>query len=328
VKKNALEVAKTYVFRMVAAMTENTNINNSASVTLYVKADKIKARIEGGSRQLGSDYPLILDGGISSDPDNINIAEMYSWTCRQFHSGTLHIPCKDAFDNIVVLPMIKKIVIPNDTLSVNHTYEFTLKFSKGIIGQPDPYGLREDSAAVNITILKGSPPKVQLTPPVNDKGEPFPSDTLQSLLYGQSVAKVNPNQKFVIQAAAISKAPLTLSSKWAAFDANGVEMNLQQLSLTSIFDKLEIALKPNVFTADAVYTFRISATDVNGVAFASTKVYTNNPPTSGVVTVTNEKTGETHGEVGDKFIISCQGWIDDFADFPLTYSYQQISGKD
>eukprot|EP01017_Pseudomicrothorax_dubius_P017199 TRINITY_DN19498_c0_g1_i1.p1 TRINITY_DN19498_c0_g1~~TRINITY_DN19498_c0_g1_i1.p1 ORF type:complete len:110 (-),score=7.85 TRINITY_DN19498_c0_g1_i1:273-602(-) len=85
------------------------------------------AWIEGGSRSIGSNQGILLDGSLSHDPDqsegNRNSELSYSWSC----SSNISKGCTFLNEYLISLPSSAIVSLPSGTIKPKQVLSFTLK---------------------------------------------------------------------------------------------------------------------------------------------------------------------------------------------------------
>ena len=150
-----------------------------------------------------------------------------------------------------------------------------------------------------ITMKSGSPPTVAISTNV-------------------VASKVNADDRIVLYGAATSTNPNPLVLTWSA---NNQPTSFSTLLFGSTLTSPTTVLRKSVLTPGALYTFRLTAVDTDGVSgYAEVKLLVNAPPTSGHVTVT-----PTSGTaLTTQFSFNAPQWTDDSDDLPLSYTFAYI----
>jgi hypothetical protein len=93
IRPGSLQAGRTYRFVLIAMMTGNVAINNTAVVNVVVNMEPIVAVIQGGKKRVvGSNDAFSLDGSSSYDPNGIESATRFLWSCEQV-APSAHSAC-------------------------------------------------------------------------------------------------------------------------------------------------------------------------------------------------------------------------------------------
>ena len=264
-------------------MTDTPSINNSATVEVVVAQQALRAVVAGGaSRQVGRDASFTLDGSGSNDPDEDTATPFaYAWACAAVDSGA---DCSG-----LALAATATVNVPSGSLSVG-IYRFTLTVSKGS---------RTASASSSVEVVAGSPPAVAIA----DLG----------------VDKFNTDGGFLSLAGTVSS-PYATTLSWVA-TVTDVAKPFLKASVPVASVAGNTALLPLAsLTAGYEYTFRLTATDSDGQAAASTVVVVmNEAPGSGSLAVSPT----TGFALETAFEFAALGWVD--ADLPLNFAFGTVA---
>ena len=278
-----LQALQTLSFRVVGFMTDTPSINNSATVEVVVAQQALRAVVAGGaSRQVGRDASFTLDGSGSNDPDEDTATPFaYAWACAAVDSGA---DCSG-----LALAATATVNVPSSSLSVG-TYRFTLMVSKGS---------RTASASSSVEVVAGSPPAVAIA----DLG----------------VDKFNTDGGFLSLAGTVSS-PYATTLSWVA-TVTDVAKPFLKASVPVASVAGNTALLPLAsLTAGYEYTFRLTATDSDGQAAASTVlVVMNEAPGSGSLAV-SPAAGFALETV---FEFAALDWVDQ--DMPFLYVFGTVN---
>jgi hypothetical protein len=138
----------TYTFRVVAFLTDDPNVNNTASVDLYVKQQALMASIAGGAtRQIGYASAFTLDATGSVDPDYSSVAFAYAWSCTE-DADSSTADC----DGLALPGDASAVSVAAADLPVG-SYTFAVVVSKGA---------RNATATATVEIVAGSPPVISI----------------------------------------------------------------------------------------------------------------------------------------------------------------------
>ncbi|RLN26229.1 hypothetical protein BBJ28_00019123 [Nothophytophthora sp. Chile5] len=288
-----LTVGVNYVFRLLVAMTNHSNVNNTADVQISVARTDLTALIAGGSRSQGVEQDLALDASLSIDPDDlVNVVPLqYSWTCNTLSTTTqiYNIPCLTATGNVLALAANATPIVAANTVNPNTTYNFTVSVAKDS---------RLSTASVLIGMTPGAPPAVSIDP--------------------LATAKVNVNDRVLLKGRVTSKLPVQ-KTEWAIVGATDADMNA--IFAVSRLSRLTMVLQQGSLTPGVSYNLQLTATDSSGQSgSASILVTVNSPPSSGSLSVT-PLLGYA---LEDQFTVLPSGWVDE--DLPLTYTFKYIKG--
>eukprot|EP00003_Mantamonas_plastica_P018528 TRINITY_DN302_c0_g2_i1.p1 TRINITY_DN302_c0_g2~~TRINITY_DN302_c0_g2_i1.p1 ORF type:complete len:1333 (-),score=434.12 TRINITY_DN302_c0_g2_i1:50-3820(-) len=282
IPKGVLMANATYDFELMVAIDGSPHLNSTASVKVVVQFSNLIARIANGNRAVGSGTALILNATTSLDLDEQMAPFAFSWTCQ----GAGQSACISQLNNQAIsLPSSGVVSVAANTLAQG-TYYFQVTVSKP--------GRAQQSATVTITMVAGAPPQVSIAAQSNEKHR------IQDIL--------------LLQGTAVSSSNAAISYLWSV-DINSLNLDDSAVVLSS-------KTSPNlVIKAGALqpqeYVFRLTATDVNGAAYAVSKIVVNAPPSSGSVSVSPA----SGIELNTTFTLSANGWSDAPEDGPFTYSF-------
>jgi len=149
---NALTAKTTYTFRVTGFMTDSPNVNNSATVSVVVGQQALKAVVGSAFRQVGTDSSFTLDGSGSHDPDESAAPLEYAWTCAGVSGGAT---CGE-----LDLGTGAAATVGANALA-SGTYAFTLTVAKA--------GRDSAQTASVVEVTAGSPPLVDVAALAKDK---------------------------------------------------------------------------------------------------------------------------------------------------------------
>jgi hypothetical protein len=324
-----------YELTVTAAAKESPTAQNSATVTIALKASDLVAAIEGGSlRTVGVDDVVVVSAAGSMDPDDRFDrgvgALSFKWSCTDAKTGAA---CVDAMSRqVITLPNLPTITLNDQAgtwLEFNASY--TLSATVCPVGGDCSAARRNATASTVVQVAAGSPPEVGIS---------YCALEGSALVCGKPVpAKINPSEKLMLEASVVTKDDVdggmeVISTRWSELQ--------DQLSATPSFfstplvgavgaAQLGMALKGGILVASGEYTFRFEATNVRtgATGLAQVQVVANAPPSSGTVVAAACPVNSTGVCAGDKkgyaadtdFEISSLYWVDDAEDLPLAYSY-------
>ncbi|CAM9119700.1 unnamed protein product, partial [Laminaria digitata] len=222
-----------YLFRGVVT-AEDSDLTASALVEVAVEAGSVRASISGGESRLhaaGAD--LVLDGGESTDEDNIaELSLRYAWSCTSNCS---------AISDGYASGDSEVFTVPAEYLQSGMVYGFALFVSKGAVNATSAYAIvRSDVATVQV-VSYDAPEVVVWAKEDSDKFDP----TSKVVLYG-GVADTTSSHDFLW-----SQESGDLSAEadgWSTF-------------FSSSQTGPNLVVRPNVLTAGSSYVFRLSATE-------------------------------------------------------------------
>ncbi|RLN56019.1 hypothetical protein BBJ28_00009672 [Nothophytophthora sp. Chile5] len=288
-----LTVGVNYVFRLLVAMTNHSNVNNTADVQISVARTDLTALVAGGSRSQGVEQDLALDASLSIDPDDLvnAVPLQYSWTCNTLNTTTqiYDIPCLTAMGNVLALAANATPIVTANTVNPNKIYKFTVSVAKDS---------RLSTASVLIGMTPGAPPAVSIDP--------------------LATAKVNVNDRILLKGKVASKLPVQ-KTEWAIVGATDADMDA--IFAVSRLSRLTMLLREGSLTPGVSYNLQLTVTDSSGQSGSASIVVTaNSPPSSGSLSVT-PLVGYA---LEDQFTVLPSGWVDE--DLPLKYTFKYIKG--
>jgi hypothetical protein len=151
---------------------------------------------------------------------------------------------------------------------------------------------------VFITLKSGDPPQV----------------SIQGL-----TPKVNADDRVVLVGTAVAPTRKTLRLQWSAV---GEPESVTAAVFGAAANLATAGIRRGVLLPGRSYTFRLTATDTDGVsASAEVTVRVNSPPSAGFVTATPA----TGTALDTEFSFSAEQWSDDVDDLPFTYSFAYVT---
>lgn len=292
VLSRSLLAGNTYVFTLTASLKTDATIFNTISFTVNVRTQPLLALIAGGSaRSWSSQYPLVLDGTVSTDPDSTGSAMSYQWSCATSSGASCLISSSGAL-SVLSLSSTGIVTIAANSLTPDN-YVFALRVSKDS---------RVATFTQTVTITVAVPPRVQVA---------FSSDVVSTTFNTFSTIKLS--------ATASAGDGTTLTNATYAWTSSSFDLS----SLATSTSLPGIVINPkgaNVFTAGSTYTVRVTVT-VDGVAGFSTASFSiANPPSSGTLTVSTTTVTALTGSL----TITADGWQS--ARAPLRYQFFRATG--
>ena len=173
-----LQATESYEFQCFVTLTSNTDNNNTAFVIVDVKQQPIITKIAGGKeRTSGTEQELVLDAGVSVDPDDMSGAWSYVWTCENKTDGTVCVE-SDGTTPLALSPNSTNAIarVPANTISAG-AYVFTV-----LVKKDD----RNDTATTTVVVSAGSPPVVSIATLSKAKYNPIADNFVQ--LVGAAVS--------------------------------------------------------------------------------------------------------------------------------------------
>ncbi|OQR92705.1 transmembrane protein [Achlya hypogyna] len=261
----------TYTVTVFVAVTGQPMQNNTASVTVQVVPSNLVAIITGGSRTVGNQNDLVLNGSTSYDPDMPTTALLHMWQCADAATGA--VSCAGvAIANGSTSIVAKANLPPSTTISIQLTVL-------------DPATGRQATAATTFRVVLGSPPTTAIAP--------------------MSQAKYNPTAKIFMAGSVSSSIDSAPTVIWS------IQGDTSQAIANAAFglprSSMTMVLMPNTLTPGQTYVLVLTGYDKFGQSSnASVSVVINEPPTSGTV-VSVPTSGTT---LQTMFAISSLNWVD------------------
>ena len=275
---NEMKSGFLYKITGTASLGGSSKIRSSSSVYVYVDFSPLVAiQSPPGSRTVGMDEPIILNGADSVDPDNTGV-KVYMWSC-QIDAASGGGSCPSVV-NTLLSTANTSTVIMQGLLAPYKKYVFELKIA--IQGQ------ERISTPVTSTldVQGGTPPIIALIGPT----QTFP----------------NPDKALLIQASVESKCckgtrfacPEYLATWTADIDPSAPFLHdlynqkpnffladplaTSSTNIAAGKRKYKIILAPNVLIAGSQYSFTLTITDECGTSVSTLPaVQINAPPSSG-----------------------------------------------
>ncbi|KAK3271989.1 hypothetical protein CYMTET_19689 [Cymbomonas tetramitiformis] len=265
---------------------------STSTLSFYVESLPIVIVISGGDTAAGSGNTITLNATLSYDPDGEEGPITFRWACdRDDQAGPCLYPNGTKLSTKLVGPALVFALEGGSQSYINYT--FTVWASKGA---------RESVERTSLRIMQGATPVPSLT---------------------TVLGKVNPTEKFSTRAEVHSAYPQTVTMDWQiATDDPEAAVALDNTTLLTTADQVDLVLRPHVLHAGATYTLTLAVRDKIGPAAASMRLRVNAPPTRGGVVVhpTDAMALVTSVEV------AAPGWYDE--DLPLMYKFSyRVVGK-
>lgn len=310
-------------FAFTASLRGEPKVSASVVAEAFVSRAQIVAKIAGGGSLTGEATPIVLDASLSSDPDDAPGELRFSWACSSSYSASSSSAavleeggalsgtsssggfCYNSDGSRAVLPKLAALPPMNllGGLKGNPLrYYFTVTVSKG---------QRHSSESTIVTVEKGNPPAVSITP--LELAKPNPSQSLKLIGNAQSMSTA-------------STQPLTLS--WAIFDETiGEWVDLAQPgTLSSTNPNAQyLSLKPNALIAGHEYAVLFEGSDSTGKGSSWLNFTMNTRPDGGKLVV---EADHPLGSLDDVLVLNttlkltCSNFSD--ADEPLLFSFTAV----
>ncbi|KAK3246925.1 hypothetical protein CYMTET_43554, partial [Cymbomonas tetramitiformis] len=308
--KDSLEANTSYAVYLSAALVGAPTIRASLATTFGVPRRPLVALIQGGNVSVGEGTPVMLDAGVSYDPNGGGANGLtYRWTCTRTEEGAAASTWGSACRNATGVPL-------RTPLATSAAVTLTLQgdaVGEGGGGAGEIYtvicevqkGGERAEASVTVTVVRLSPGAGGYPP--------MPTIKLLSRVHGA-------NMKLTARGEVSSLAPHTLSMVWSAVaepleEGAATAVDLEEVAMTSLTAR-DLVLRPGALTAGRVYLLHLSASDHFGNASATLYVVVNAPPHSGRLLTPTPTVGVAAETL---FSIEAEGWEDDPQDLPLWY---------
>jgi hypothetical protein len=314
---------QTYVFELAASLRDDSSVSGSATLSVYVEAEDIVPLIAGGSRVVGTNAMVVLDGSMTFDPSAVDDAPLeYGWSCDMTYPidaqeaiGTQSGDCVDANLQPLALPNEQIVTVEQQLLSgspVGVVYRFTLTVTQELVEVR-----RSASATAAIEILDADPPAVQVFSTAKRKAS---SQDRLLLLGTVTTAEV---------AVGVNRtAPLAIDSlKWYVMRG---DIALDDTTTTTGRHGMNLVIAPNNLIAGMNYRFRLVAEDDSGgIGYAEVDVTVNIGPSGGTFAAM-PLSGQALTTSFTLFTQSpnFQRWTDDMEDMPLQYRFIRLRGSE
>ena len=283
----SLQPLESYEFKVLGRMSNNHNLNNSASIVVEVAQQPLIAVIAGGSsRQVGQDSTFVLDARESEDPDESSEEFTYSWDCKSLSSDSC-----DGLGWASSTPITSSVSVSASSLATG-LYVFTLHVAKG--------STRNATTTSNVEIVLGAPPVIVISG-INS-GTKFNTEEGQ------------------VQLSATVTSSLAYTTQWlvSKSDVPSIFISRGEIVAT-VSNELAAIISLAALTEGSAYTLQLKATDSEGVSAVSTvSLNINLSPSSGKIEVT-PPTGFTL-DTGFDFV--AVNWVDE--DLPLKYIFGTV----
>jgi hypothetical protein len=245
---NSLTAGESYSFRVTCLLTDSPEINNTAVVDVHVSYQDLIAHIEGGAvRQAGIEVSFVIDGSLSSDPDEARGGLSYSWSCDG--------PDVDSCAKLTIPTYNATLVVSAGILPLGQ-YTFTLIVMKG---------WRNATASSVINVVAGSPPTIYILP-------------LSQSKYSHDDGFVQVGSRVVSKLLSTTEWSVSSSDVASPFVVDGYFAS-KTVSLYSIICVASLTL-------GNTYSVQLSATDSAGSkSYSTIELSMNQPPSSGSVLV-------------------------------------------
>jgi len=292
IEKNTLIPARTYVLGFYATPLGSNSSVGSSQVTLVAKPAPILAVIDGGHRVVSVTDDIVLDASRSIDFDHFSRSNFsYSWSCLV--GGLPCFPTAAAlFEQDVDI-----LRIPFSYLSPG-SYDFQLTVMKDS---------RSHSVSATITVTRGSPTRVGISPITK--------------------AKLNADDKITLQSISFEPSGTVVSFEWSQISGENVlyvsstNRSRDVNRVRSALDAPMLVLSQFALQPGQSYGFRLTGQAAGlqlGVADIFLQI--NSPPASGSFTVT-PLSGRA---LMDTFSLKCSYWEDSAEDLPLKYEFRYL----
>ena len=279
----------------------NTSVLDSSqsSVSIYVKASSVVARIDGGDYRSSDIFQTVLINATSSYdmdyPSNHHLT--YTWNCVQIYPA-YHGPCELYLDSLLAntaQPILR--LDPYQSSAVKSFINYTAIYNVSVVAANDKCSQSEAYTLLSI----------------------FPTLLPQFRIFSSS-QKYNAASKIVFSGEISTLGwRQSLTVFWTVKEANITSLALTPTQATVVSNSSEmlfqIALRPHSLTAGMSYTFRLSSPDTN--AFAEYVVKINNPPYGGALTVQPPE----GFEIKTVFTLMSTQWFTEEDNYPLFYRF-------
>ncbi|KAK3283545.1 hypothetical protein CYMTET_8760 [Cymbomonas tetramitiformis] len=297
--KGSLSAATVYSMRLTATLSGNTDVVAEVDTSFEVKIQPLVALIQGGLVYTGEGIPVVLDAGVSYDPDGASGEMTYAWSCARVNSTSSESTCRDASGMPLGTPVSAVLSLTLEGGSApGVAYVLSCQVAKGA---------RRAQAHTTVTIVAGTLPVPAILP-------------LQH--------KHTANTKLVLSGQVATELPDALALSWSAElldtgEGTSTAVDLLAVSATTL-DLFDLVLRPDALVAGRLYLFTLVAVDTSGRAWAGLKVRVNAPPEGGTLLPLAPLEG-TAGET--EFRFESRGWVDDPEDLPLLYELRfEVAG--
>jgi hypothetical protein len=295
IEKDSLIPGQTYVLGFFATPLGSGGSIGSSQVTITAKPAPLKAIIDGSHRVVSIMDDIVLDGSRSTDFDRFSSSNIsFSWSCSVGDGSD--IPCFPSATSLFEKD-ISILRVPFSHLSPG-SYVFHLTVSKDT---------RSDSVSATITVARGSPTRVGISP--------------------FTKVKLNSDDKITLQSLSFEPSEAVVSFEWSQISGENVlyvspsNKSRDVARVRSTLDASMLVLSPFALQPGQTYGFRLTGI-VTGqqLGVAEIFLHMNAPPASGSFTVT-----PTSGRaLMDPFSLQCSYWEDSPEDFPLKYEFRYL----
>ena len=316
-----LASGKRYRAAVTARLRDQPLVTATATTFLDVGASALVASLKGGlRRQVGNNVPLRVES-MSTDPDQgaSPVQLLHTWYCSRVDGGGACVPdggsmvLANSPDPVLLLSMPTDATATTRLLpaALNTTLNMTLTVC------------RAASGALNCAAgAAGAAARTEQSVFVSFGAKPLVDVALHNAPAGGSrggvAPKVNANDKLVIRSNISSIAGTvgagTLTTVWSVSPALPAATSFG----SPLVAQASLVVLPGVLVARRVYTFTLTATDLNGDAAASIAVLANAPPEGGALTISPAS------GTAALTLFTLEGtttWLDDASDLPLRYEF-------
>eukprot|EP00854_Cymbomonas_tetramitiformis_P024953 gene24953-biopygen25795 len=250
--KRTLTANVAYFLQIAATLKGNANVTATAKTSFLMHSQDLVALIqgggalgEGGGLQTGEGLPVVLDAGVSYDPDDEPGDLSFDWTCRRTDATAADAHCRRVDGELLPARMTGALL--NLTLAgapAGAEYALTCRVEKL---------QRSAETSTVLTIVTGSPPVPAIVPPPQ---------------------KQTANKKLTLTSEVASLKPDTLNLQWGVLAQPGdasTPVNLSAVAATAL-DLPVLVVRPHSLIPGSVYYFTLTATDANGPSYVSLEV--------------------------------------------------------
>jgi len=265
-----------------------------APVAFEVVPAALSAVLSGGGGVVGEASVVRLDAARSLDPDGEPGALSFAWSC----SAAAAQPCLRPDGSPLALEGVG-----NSSSAV----ELALRGSGGAgtlytLSLAVSKGARVATVNTTVTVKSGALPLVALQ--------------------GLAQPKLLASERLTLLGNVSSRHPASLRTVWSVTTTSAALNLSSPLVAATPLTSRSLVLLPGALQPGARYTFRLSASDLDGEAFAESKVAVAGAPSGGALSVSPQ----AGTALETQFQLAAAGWLSD--DAPLLYAFSyQLAGS-
>lgn len=325
-KGSSMISGHTYNITGSASLGGSATIRSSSSVSIYVDFSPLVATITPpGTRTIGMNDAVILDGSASIDPDKSGTMN-YTWSCN-LSAGDGGGACPEQVRELLSNTSNAVVHLQGGTLSPSKSYDFYL-FVQVV-------GTDRKSPAISATleVQDGDPPDIGLIGPTSV----FPNAN-EAMVIEAEVSSCCKGPSFDcaeytidwISDMATSK-PTSLAALFEASSSKFLSnpSTAVDTQVNTGMRKYKIILAPGTLVPGGKYSFALKVTDKCGFSGATLPVIQMNAPPSGGTVLVSPEDGFA---LDTLFEFSAPGWSDPEAlaglDSSLTYSFLYLKNSE